>query len=36
MMIEFVFVLCLLYGTFKLLKEQKELLDAVAKLKEEI
>ena len=36
MMIDYVFVLCLLYGTFKLLKERKQLMDEVTKLKEEI
>ena len=36
MMIDCVFVLCLLYGTFKLLIEQKQLMDEVTKLKEEI
>ena len=35
-MIDYVFVLCLLYGTFKLLKERKQLMDEVTKLKEEI
>ena len=36
MMIDYVFLLCLLYGTFKLLKERKQLMDEVTKLKEEI
>ena len=36
MMMDYVFVLCLLYGTFKLLIEQKQLMDEVTKLKEEI
>ena len=36
MMIEYVSVLCLLYGTFKLLKVWTQLMDEVTKLKEEI
>ena len=36
MMMEYVSFLCLLYGTFKLLKERKQLMDEVTKLKEEI
>ena len=36
MMMEYVSFICLLYGTFKLLKERKQLMDEVTKLKEEI
>ena len=35
MMIDYVRFLCLLYGTFKLLKERKQLMDEVTKLTEE-
>ena len=36
MMMGYVSFLCLLYGTFKLFKEQKQLMDEVTKWKEEI